>query len=96
MSKFELGQIVATHGALDVMQAAKVNPTQLIRKHESGDWGNVPATDAKANDKAISPEHQARVMSSYKVTSRVLGTKEVWIITEADRSVTTILLPEEY
>ncbi|HNH44535.1 MAG TPA: type I restriction endonuclease subunit M [Agitococcus sp.] len=61
----------------------------LLARHQSGDWGNVPAEDALSNQEAI--ERGYRIMSVYS-----LETGKVWIITEADRSVTTVLLPEEY
>lgn len=85
---FELGVVVATPGALD-----EVVPEQmlaLLRRHASGDWGDVDGHDRRANNRAL--KDGLRLLSSYPVGT---GGK-VWIITEADRSATTILLPEEY
>ncbi len=88
--RFPLGQIVATPGALDAMEAAGQNPMELFQRHARGDWGEVCAEDAQENELSVSDGY--RVMSVYTLTS---GTK-VWVITEADRSVSTILLPEDY
>ncbi len=88
---FELGQIVATPGALEVLGEAEVSPSSLIERHISGDWGNVPPEDAKENE--ISVREGYRILSSYPIGEN--GAK-VWLITEADRSSTCLLLPEEY
>ena len=72
---------------------ANVPPSELqraFRRHASGDWGDLDADDRRANEDAL--KNGARLLSSYKTTA---GTK-FWIITEADRSSTTALLPEEY
>jgi hypothetical protein len=87
---FPLGQIVATPGALKVLNDFDVDPTSLIQRHNSGDWGDVDEFDAHQNQFAI--RTKLRILSSYPITDTVM----VWIITEADRSATTILLPEEY
>ncbi len=84
---FEPGQVVATPGALEAMQANSCMSLDLLVRHLSGDWG---AGDADANRQAL--EHGDRILSSYPLAD---GTK-IWLITEADRSVTTFLLPEEY
>lgn len=87
---FPLGQIVATPGALRLLEEMHVSPELLLNRHQSGDWGTIPAEDRTENE--ISVKQGFRVMSSYPI-----GVDErVWIITEADRSVTTILKPEEY
>ena len=86
---FPLGQIVATPGALDVLDRGAVNAAELLRRHQSGDWGNVPPEDAEENELSI--VNNNRILSSYSV-----GENRIWIITEADRSSTTLLLPEEY
>jgi hypothetical protein len=86
---FQLGQIVATPGALKVLNDFDVDPTSLIRRHNGGDWGDVDEFDAHQNQFAI--RTKLRILSSYPITDTVT----VWIITEADRSATTILLPEE-
>lgn len=85
-----LGRVVATPAALAALLLAKTSPTSLLVRHATGDWGDVDREDGAANDQAVIDG--ARVLSVY-----TLGTGEtVWIITEADRSVTTILLPSDY
>lgn len=87
---FPLGSIVATPGALAALASTATDPLVLLSRHESGDWGDVPAEDAKENEHSL--KHGFRIMSSYG-----LGAGErVWIITEHDRSLTTLLLPSEY
>lgn len=87
---FSPGQIVSTPGALEAMSMIQCLPMDLLFRHLTGDWGSIPAEDAKANQTAL--ENGWRIMSSY-----VLGNDiKIWLITEADRSVTTFLLPEEY
>jgi len=86
---FTLGQIVATPGAIDFLDDNDTTPTDLLRRHVSGDWGDLCAEDKASNDSAITDRN--RILSSYK-----LPKGKVWVITEWDRSVTTILLPDEY
>ncbi len=86
---FELGQVVATPGALEVLDKQAVNASTLLERHQSGDWGAVPEDDAQQN--LLSVTNGNRILSSYPV-----GEDRIWIITEADRSSTTLLLPEEY
>ena len=81
-----LGQLVATPHALALLEKANLSTFALFARHEQGDWGDV---DAMANEQALIDG--GRLMSVYKLE---LGT--VWVITEADRSATTLLLPEEY
>ena len=85
-----LGQLVATPGAIHAMAAAGQDPAELLARHRSGDWGEVPPEDWQANDEALAIGN--RVLSAYRLKD---GTR-LWVITEADRSVTTILLPDEY
>lgn len=97
--RFPLGQIVSTPGALDLMERYHVNPLLLLGRHLAGDWGDVCQDDAQANQDAL--ENGARLFSVYQLPSPVgmedaLAPAKVWIITEADRSTTTLLLPEEY
>lgn len=89
-SFFPLGQVVATPGALDLLDRASVNASELLQRHRSGDWGNVPPEDAEENVYSITAG--CRILSSYAV----FQDERIWIITEADRSVTTLLLPSEY
>ena len=87
--RFLIGQLLATPGAIALLDDAKVDALTLIRRHVVGDWGEVASDDAMANDEALLTG--ARVLSSY-----VVGGEKIWIITEADRRVTTLLLPSEY
>lgn len=86
---FDLGQVVCTPGALHVMDEMEVDPVNLLLRHSTGEWGDLDPHDVKVNEQAVT--HGDRIMSSYN-----LGTGKIWIITEWDRSVTTILLPEDY
>ena len=88
---FELGRIAATPGALDMLEETGTDALALLRRHVAGDWGEVPPEDAREN--RFSVEHGFRILSSYPV--RGDGGK-LWIITEADRSSTCILRPDEY
>ena len=88
---FLLGQVVATPGALDLLDRTGINASALLYRHQHGDWGTVCAEDAKSNDHAILVG--ARILSAYELGSR---RERLWIITEADRCVTTLLLPTEY
>jgi hypothetical protein len=87
--RFPLGRTVATPGALEILSAVGVSPLALITRHQSGDWGDVPPQDAAENE--LSVLEGFRILSSYRV-----GRDRLWVITEADRSVTTILKPDEY
>jgi hypothetical protein len=86
---FDLGRVVATPAAIEFCEVNAVDPLTLIRRHCHGDFGEMDSEDIAANTQAI--KSGARVFSSYRV-----GTKKVWVITEADRSSTCVLLPEEY
>lgn len=88
--KFSPGQIVATPGALAAMEEHQCSPLTLLARHLSGDWGAVPIEDAQLNDQAL--QSDGRVLSSYPLG----GNTRIWVVTEWDRSVTTLLLPEEY
>jgi hypothetical protein len=87
---FTLGQVVATPSALAVLEKAGRQPGDFLSRHISGDWGEVPPEDVKENE--FSLKHGFRVLSAYHTSA---GDK-LWVITEADRSSTCILLPEEY
>ncbi len=84
-----LGRVVATPGALETILGAGGDPFSYVARHASGDWGDLCASDRRENERSL--RHGWRILSSYPV-----GEGRVWVITEADRSVTTILLPEEY
>lgn len=88
--KFQLGEIVATPAALETLRASGQDGSEFINRHVRGDYGDMPPEDVAANEEAI--RDGARVMSAY---TTLLG-KKIWVITEADRSVTTLLLPEDY
>jgi hypothetical protein len=88
--RFELGRVVATPGALRALQRAEQLPAEFLDRHVAGDWCNLGAEDQQENE--FSVRNGFRILSAY-ITSA--GDK-IWIITEADRSSTTILLPEEY
>jgi hypothetical protein len=88
-SLFSLGRIVATPGALNVLVMAGQEPGELLDRHQSGDWGDVPPADAAENRRSL--RYGWRILSSYQV-----GSCRIWIITEADRSSTCLLLPEDY
>lgn len=86
---FPLGRVVATPGALQLLEEAAEDPLRYLARHASEDWGKIDSHDRRENERSL--KHGWRILSSYPV-----GGKTVWVITEADRSVTTILLPEEY
>lgn len=87
---FPLGRAVATPPALDFLRKHKVDPLALLARHHKGDWGEgVDKGDWKANNNAVLDGE--RILSAYKVAD-----EQVWIITEANRSVTTILMPNDY
>ncbi|QSI78782.1 hypothetical protein [Niveibacterium microcysteis] len=87
---FPLGRTLITPGALDLLANFNQSPSSLLFRHASGDWGCVCEEDATANTSAVNDG--SRILSAFSVG----GFTTVWIITEADRSSTTILLPEEY
>lgn len=93
---FPLGQLVTTRGALE--NVARSQMIGCLARHMRGDWGCVDAEDKQTNDEAI--RLGARILSAYPIDPekpcKGFGENTLWIITEADRSVTTFLLPEEY
>ena len=94
--KFSLGQIVATPGALEVLTRNNTAGQEYLRRHATGDWGEVCSDDQEANEQAL--VDGSRLLSAYSLPD---GTK-LWIITDAvidekgNRQATTFLLPEEY
>lgn len=88
--KFLLGAIVATPGALEALERAGEDPARYLARHATGDWGELDERDSKENE--FSLQRRLRLMSAYRLKDET----KIWVITEADRSVTTILLPEEY
>jgi hypothetical protein len=87
---FQLGQIVATPGALELLKSAGKAPSEFIARHHAGDWGDLCDEDRQANNEAL--KDGSRIFSSYDLNDG----QKLWIITEADRSSTTLLLPSEY
>ena len=90
MSKFPLGKVVATPDALGALQEAGQSPAFFLNRHVVGDWGSVCDDDKRANDEAL--VNGGRLLSAYKTLKGV----RLWVITEADRSSTCVLLPENY
>lgn len=92
---FDLGQTVATTAAVEVLARGggdwRFNAAPYLLRHQSGDWGDVPPEDARENARSL--KYGWRVVSSYAVGE---DGGRVWIITEADRSSTCVLLPEDY
>jgi len=89
-ARFALGQTFITPGAQEALEIAGQTAAQFLRRHISADWGEVSEDDAQENE--LSLRDGFRLLSSY----RTLKGQKIWIITEADRSATTILLPSEY
>jgi len=89
-AKFPLGKVVTTPAALASLSDAGQSPTQFLDRHVIGDWGECCQEDQESNDDAV--RHGERVLSAYRTLKGV----KIWIITEADRSSTCLLLPEEY
>ena len=89
-AKFLLGRIVATPRALEALQEAGQEPLEFLLRHVSGDWGEICQEDRAENE--FSLKNGFRLLSAYRTTTDV----RIWIITEADRSATTLLLPDEY
>jgi hypothetical protein len=87
---FDLGQVVATPGALAALEETGQNAMDFLSRHVRGDWGELPKEDKDENQ--LSLERGFRLLSTY---ATLAGTR-LWVITEADRRLTTILLPEEY
>ena len=88
VAKFPMGRLVATPNALS--QIAQDDITSALRRHLSGDWGELDSEDRDANEQALI--HGTRLLSTHHAAN---GTK-FWIITEANRSATTLLMPEDY
>lgn len=94
-TKFCLGQIVATPGAIEAMEESGQAPGFFLDQHVAGNWGEVDAEDWQANNRSL--VDGSRILSAYRTLKGV----KLWIITEAtddngNRTATTILLPEDY
>ena len=84
------GQIVATPGALAALEEANQTAQEFLSRHLQGDWGDLCDDDKTANQEAL--EQGLRLLSSYTTGHH----QKLWVVTEADRSATTLLLPEDY
>jgi len=96
-AKFSLGRILVTPAAGKTLRQANQDPLTFIMRHVTGDWGEIPLEDKKLNEESLVHEADTnwiagRVLSAYRTTKG----ERLWVITEADRSITTVLLPEEY
>ena len=87
---FDLGQVVGTPGALRALDEAQQGPVEFLARHVTGDWGDVCEEDKAENE--LSVRQGFRILSAYRLRTGV----KIWVITEADRSATTFLLPSEY
>jgi len=87
---FPSGRLVATPGALALLEQTNKPPVEFLSRHLRGDWGDLFQEDKTENELGL--KYGFRLLSCYQVTDK----EKIWIITEADRSVTTLLLPEEY
>lgn len=90
---FALGETCMTQGASEALLALSIEPVLLLIRHVSGDWGDMCQSDKAQNDKAVK-KGEGRIFSAYTLQESPKIT--VWVITECDRSYTTILLPDEY
>ena len=87
---FAMGTLLITPDALDMLEARQMAPLPLVLRHLSGDWGDLCQEDRQAN--AVALTYGSRLLSAYDISPN----HRLWIITEADRRLTTLLLPEEY
>ncbi len=89
-ASFPLGQMVATPGALEALAQTGQDAFEFIRRHQQGDWGDLCEDDKQENE--FSVDKDLRIFSAYRLKDET----KIWVITEADRSATTVLLPSEY
>lgn len=87
---FDVGQIVATPGALAALEKTGQTAVEFLARHVTGDWGELPVEDKTEN--YLSLQHGFRLLSSHRTSAG----DPLWVITEADRSSTALLLPGEY
>lgn len=88
--RFFLGVTYITPGAQDALEESNQSPQVFLDRHRSGDWGDMSEGDKAENE--LSVQEGFRIFSAYHTTKG----EKIWVITEADRSSTTILLPSEY
>ena len=86
---FQLGAVVMTPAAHDLMKELGFDPVHWLARHVTGDWGDLSEEDKQENNYSVN--NSLRILSAYGT-----GDSKLWIITEADRSVTTISLPADY
>ena len=86
---FPLGQVGITEGAVEALERASISPSSIVQRHVLGDWGDLTDQDKKSNELAL--EMGGRILSAYHLPDRT----EIWVMTEPDRSATTVLLPGE-
>ncbi len=87
---FPLGEVYLTIGAREALEESNQTPNEFLAKHQSGNYGDICKDDWEEND--LSLKEGFRILSSYKTSKDI----KLWLITEANRSATTLLLPEEY
>lgn len=90
--QFTLGRVVATRGVLEMMNEQGLQPFHYLHRHVNGDWGDMADSDKASNEDAVA--NGRRIFSAYNLVG--MPESRLWVITEADRSVTTLLLPSEY
>jgi len=88
--RFTLGQVMATPGALSALEKAEQLPAEFLDRHVNGDWGDVPDADKQENE--LSVKQGSCILSAYTTSAG----DRIWVLTEAGRGATTILLPSEY
>ena len=88
--RFQLGRLFMTPGAIEALEATGEQPHEFLRRHQTGDFGELSESDRRENEFSIA--NGFRILSAYRTRAGV----KLWVITEADRSATTILLPSEY
>lgn len=89
-ARFPLGQTLITHGAQEAIREAGQLPLEFLLRHQSGEWGDLGTEDKRENESSVS--RRLRILSKYHTADGMA----LYVITEADRSATTILLPSEY
>lgn len=87
---FPLGRVFLTMGAEQTLGESRQSPIEFLRRHQTGDWGELSEEDKRENE--LSLKEDFRILSAYRTRAGV----KIWIITEHDRSATTVLLPSEY
>ena len=90
-ARFDMGRIAVTVGADSTLAQLERHPVQLLARHVEGDWGNLDDHDKELNEQALNPDFPTRVFSAYNIDD-----ERFYVITEWDRSITTILRSDEY